>query len=206
MKAKKDYGRIFSARERVKVKQRLLPVEPKKLIDQKIKFKGRVLDFGCLVESENYRKTLRDGGQYHGFDIEQESVKWLQAKGFYVDFWKCKEKFDLVVASQVYEHLPVEEREDFLKKAGELLAEGGRLVIDYPFFGNLNAVTYWQDRSHETPPAVEDEVSLVELYGLKAEAFLVGISFWPPYYFLRLLANLILGFPPQHTVVIIGQK
>lgn len=205
-KGTSGYTSVFKGRREKTVKAVYSCLNPRSFIDKNFVFNKRLLDFGSGIESENYHKTIRDGGDYQGFDVDEESKKWLRKKGFFVDFWATSDKFDIVVASQVYEHLDLDEREKFIERAYTLLEKGGILILDFPYVKNIGGLTYWEDRTHLFPPDPIDDSSLVELYEFKSEVYLVGISYYPPYYFLRLLTNFLLGFYPQHTAIIVCKK
>lgn len=203
---KNKYDEIFYKRSGIQLKRVFRPASSTDLIDKKIKFDGKVMDFGSMIDSLNYKKTVRDGGQYYGFDIDGKTVEWLKENNFYIDFWNTNERFDVIIATQVYEHLDKEMRDAFIKKSYELLNEKGLLIIEYPHIRNLGGMNYWTDRTHVQPPAVEDEAIMLRMFGFKTELYLAGISYWPPQNFLRMIANMLIGLHPQHNVVIFGMK
>jgi cyclopropane fatty-acyl-phospholipid synthase-like methyltransferase len=123
-KGKSGYTSIFNARKNKKIKAVYKSLDPNAFIDRTFAFDKRLLDFGGGVESRAYHKTKRDGGQYTGYDVDSQSEKWLTDNGFFVDFWTTSDKFDIVIASQVYEHLDHDERERFIGRAYEVLEEG----------------------------------------------------------------------------------
>lgn len=205
-KGKSDYTSIFNARHNKKINAVYSCLDPNKFIDKTFVFDKRLLDFGSGMESKTYHKTMRDGGAYHGYEVDADCEKWLKDTGFFTDFWTTSDKFDIIVSSQVYEHLEHSERERFIERAYELLDEGGRLILDFPYVKNIGGLTYWEDRTHLFPPDPIDDASLLELYGFKADVYLVGISCYPHYHFFRLILNLILGFHPQHTSVVACKK
>src|SRR5437667_7182392 len=76
-----------------------------------------LLDFGSDVDSPLYKKFQRDnggdGGKYRGYDIDEDTISWLKEQGYYYDFYNdnsLRGLFDIVAASQVYEHLTEPER------------------------------------------------------------------------------------------------
>jgi SAM-dependent methyltransferase len=205
-KGKNEYTSIFNARRNKKIKAVYSCLDSNVFIDKTFIFNKRLLDFGSGVESKTYHKTTRDGGQYHGWDIDVSSEKWLTDNGVFTDFWTTSNKFDIIVASQVYEHLDHDEREQFIERAYNILEEGGVLIMDFPYVKNIGGLTYWEDRTHLFPPDPIDDSSLLEQYGFKSSIYLVGISYYPPYYFFRILLNFLLGFYPHHTSVVVCKK
>lgn len=206
MKGKSLYGEIFDRRKAAKLQVVYKYFEPRKFIDEKFKFDKKVLDFGCAIESDNYKKTLKDGGSYYGFDLDQKTVEWLKKENLFIDFWNTQEKFDTIVASQVYEHLDHESREQFIERCHKLLNLKGMLIIDFPYVKNIGGLTYWEDRTHLFPPDAVDDSHLAELYSFESEVYLVGISYFPPHYFFRVLLNILLGFYPHHTAILACKK
>ncbi len=208
MKERNDYSKIFERRKKGKInpKKIFFPFEPLKFIDKKIKFKGKILDFGCLKESFFYKKTLKDKGKYFGYDIDSKSVEWLKTNNFYMDFWNTKEKFDVIIANHVYEHIEIQEREKFIKRCSEILNKNGTLIIAFPNVMNLSGIEYWKDRTHKLPPSPLDEASFSELFGFKTELYWVGLSFFPPKYFFRIIANFFFGFCSLHNCILFCKK
>ncbi len=202
MKGKEEYNKIFRKRKNKKINFIYTTLCPRKFVDKKFIFDKKILDFGSGIESPNYKKTADDKGSYFGFDIDEETVAWLKDNDFYVDFWKTEEKFDIIMASEVYEHLDFETRENFIERASQLVGPDGLLIVDFPYIHNLDGSFYWLDRTHLFPPSPADESSLIELYGFNAEIYVVGIAYWPPYRILRIILNLLLGYRPQHTTIL----
>lgn len=206
MKGKENYSSVFRKRRIKKIVSVYRYLDPFKFKNNKFKFNARVLAFGCGIESNNFKKTIRDGGKYFGFDIDEQSIAWLKENYLYVDFWNTKEKFDIITASQVYEHLNHETREKFLQRSYQILNSGGLLIIDFPYVQNIGGFSYWEDRTHLFPPDPIDDSHLAELYGFKSEVYLLCISYYPIYYTFRVVFNLLLGFRPHHTAILILKK
>jgi hypothetical protein len=206
MMDEKQYLQIFQNRKQKEAKIIFYPFSSTDFIDKEFKFSGKILDFGSSIESPNYKKTLRDNGKYFGYDIDDKTIEWLKEKNAFIDFWKTKERFDIIIGSQVYEHLEKEQREQLIKKSFDCLNNNGVLILEYPYVQNIGGMNFWKDRTHKTPPAVEDEAILMEMFGFEAQAYLAGISYWPLKNFLRLVLNILVGYHPQHNVVIIGKK
>lgn len=185
--------------------------------DRKFNFKGLlVLDFGSSKESNFYTKFRKENNSnvknYKGYDIDETSVQWLKDNSFYYDFYNddsLKGKFELINASQVYEHLTLIERENFIKRAYELLKKNGILLIDIPYINNLNLIEFIRrDRTHKIV-SCEDEAIYIEQFGFDVEVYIGGYTM--PYKSLlsniyRIFTNLILGYKPFYVTVIIGKK
>ena len=177
-------------------------------------FKNKtVLDFGCDIESpacaQFMEQNLSDKN-YFGYDISETVTKWLKNKKYYYDFWNDNsKKFDVINASEVYEHLSKELRENFLKRSYYLLKPGGKLYIDIPYIANLNIIEFYRrDRTHEAV-ACEDEALYIEQFGFITQLFVGGytipyLSFFTNLY--RIMTNLILGYKPFLVTFIIARK
>ena len=66
---------------------------------------------------------------------------------------EIKETFDVIVLSEVIEHLSFQDGIDLLKRLNGLLAAGGRLVVSVPNIHHPNA--YLRDSDHKTPYSYE---------------------------------------------------
>ncbi len=202
-----EYSDFFKHRDRIPIIPIWSPLSSPKFVYKKLDFAGKkILDFGSSYDSPNVEEAMKKGSDYHGYDIDEKTVKWLKEKGYFVDFWKTKEKFDLMLVSQVYEHLTKQQQEDLVKRASQVLNSGGFLVLEYPYLNNLGGNNFWRDRTHTTPPSLEDEAIFIEKFGFRSKLYVAGISYWGPRNFFRLVFNWILGFYPQHNVVVISQK
>ena len=117
--------------------------------DKKISFfmkhtyNKRVLDLGCVDHFElNYRskywlhKAIKLSAKYLvGLDYYEAGVTFLKKEGFTVllgdaQSFEIKEKFDVVTAGDLIEHLP--NLEGFFKSVHKVLSSGGILVISTP--------------------------------------------------------------------------
>ncbi len=204
---KKEYNKIFKQRHLKKINAIYFPFSSNDFVYKKIDFENKkVLDFGSNIESPNYLHCKKVNAKYFGFDIDESTVKWLKEKKIFIDFWKTKQKFDIIIASQVYEHLNKKEQEQFIKQAKKLLKKNGLLILEYPFVMNLGGVGFWRDRTHTMPPSIEDEALFIDQHGFESELFVAGISFWGPRNLFRAILNWLIGFYPQHNIVIISKK
>lgn len=102
-----------------------------------------VLDLGCIDHSENnwrsrywLHKAIRSVAKnLTGLDYYNEGVVKLKAQGFNIvhgdaQSFEFIEKFDVVTAGDLIEHLP--NLEGFFKSVKNVLNDGGKLVITTP--------------------------------------------------------------------------
>jgi hypothetical protein len=175
-----------------------------------------LLDFGSDIEAPLYTRfqSENDGGKgrYMGYDVGDDAVLWLKQNGYFYDFYNDDSlvgSFDLIVASQVYEHLTEVERENFLARAHRLLSGSGILIVDAPYIANLNLIEFFKrDRSHK-PVALEDEAAYFETFGFKVRAYIGGRT--APYRTLwwnlwRFVGNIALGYYPFYVVLFYATK
>lgn len=175
-----------------------------------------VLDFGSSIASNFFKKYVNDNRgnnmEYYGFDLDNQTVKWLRDNDFYYDFYgddKLKGKFDIINASQVYEHLTLEERGFFIKRSHELLKRGGLLLLDFPYINNLNLIEFFHgDRTHK-PVSCEDEAIYIKVCGFECKVFIGGFT-WPYQSLFRnvisFIWNILLGYYPFHITLIEATK
>jgi SAM-dependent methyltransferase len=92
---------------------------------------GKLLDVGC--GSKPYR-TLFDGAQYVGLDIDSETARLRGVADAFYDggrFPFADGEFASVLCNQVLEH--VFQPEEFVREIRRVLAPGGRLLMTVPF-------------------------------------------------------------------------
>jgi len=148
---------------------------------------------------------------YYGFDSSRSPVAWLKANGHYYDFWTDDSlKFDVINASQVYEHLTEEMREKFAVRSRELLRAGGILYLDFPYIQNLGLIDFFSDKTHK-PVACVDEALCLEQLGFKTDLYVGGYTMVYGTLFswrniIRLGCNLLLGYKPFFVTFIIAKK
>jgi len=207
-----------------KIKARKEGVKPRpvwgswgRFYDRVFNLRGRaVLDFGSDVESPLYKKFEREnageGGKYKGYDIDEDTISWLRGQDYYYDFYSddsLRGSFDIIVASEVYEHLTESERERFLSRSHELLSSSGSLVVDVPYIANLNLIEFFKrDRSHK-PVALEDEAAYFETFGFTVRVYIGGRTapYRPMFWNLwRFVGNIALGYYPFHVALFDATK
>jgi 2-polyprenyl-3-methyl-5-hydroxy-6-metoxy-1,4-benzoquinol methylase len=187
----KSYNSFFKQRESIRIKKIISPYENWFATNFDLNDKT-VLDFGCNVESLFYKRTKRyKNVTYKGFDLDEDTINWLKQNSYYEDFWHTHNKFHIINATQVYEHLDIQQRLDFCAHCLELLTDDGILLLDFPFIENLNGLRFWHDLTHK-PVSSKDDPLLVKNSGFgEVETFLVGSP--PLNFFLYLLNILIFG-------------
>ncbi len=183
-------------------------MNPKEVIFSKVSFnEKKVLDFRCNIKTEIFKKCKEYKAKYFGFDINDSAKKWLKKNKIFIDFWKTKQKFDIIISTQVYEHLTKKEQEKFIKRSYKLLNKKGILIIEYPNINNIKGVGFWaSDRTHRFPPSLFDESTLIDLFGFDSEIYATGFSIWGPRNILIEIINILLDFIPQHNILIIAKK
>jgi 2-polyprenyl-3-methyl-5-hydroxy-6-metoxy-1,4-benzoquinol methylase len=202
-----------------KVKVRKILISYQKWFEKNFNMKGKsVLDIGCLIESEIYKKFVRDNASsngYYGFDIDREAVNWLHGFDAYYDIYSAREylEFDYIFLVDVYEHLAPDERIEILGICNHLLTESGRLYVAMPYTKNLNyLVNFVDDWTHKLVD-LEGEVAAFMAFGNfefdKIEVYLGGWTM--PYRKARqnvagIIRNLICLFPPFYVGIIVARK
>ena len=182
-----------------------------------------VLDFGAGAPSHNWfaqevHRANRGGqpfdvrdlrGRYYGYDRDARIEGILREVGIWHDPWDgaLDGRIDIVWSSWVHEHLCPEDRAEFLRLAHRLLRPAGWLYLAFPNMANLNAINMSHDPEHR-PLAPLYEIWRCAEAGFEVESFYFGLrSFGPllatPF---MLLANRLLGFPPQTSVFVRGRK
>lgn len=137
---------------------------------------ARLLDYGCggghLLEVARGR-----GFDVHGFDVGARSLAACRVKGLPVtdDAARLPRGFDVVVMSHVLEH--VADHGEVLHRCGELLAPGGRLVVEVPNARSLRAVL--------SPSIATRRLGFDERY----RAFPIHLSYFTPPTLRRVLAR-----------------
>lgn len=174
-----------------------------------------VLDFGSGVKSAVYQQYQQQNGHvtgYRGYDACAEVQTWLEQGGHNCDFWNdqsLRGQFDLIIGNQIYEHLDREERLRLIARATELLKEGGRLVLTYPFaLYNMNFRYFWEDITHK-PVGVEAEAGVIALFGYQTQIYIGGLKGQPFGLWENLVClfrNVVLLFPPFWLVNITARK
>lgn len=123
----------------------------KKLLDivtAELRGGEKILDVGASTRrlGERVNKKL-SGVTYKTMDIDRAK------EHDYYSLDEIKETFDVVVLSEVIEHISFQDGIELLKRLNGLLATGGRLVVSVPNIHHPNA--YLRDSDHKTPYSYE---------------------------------------------------
>ncbi|MFA5070043.1 MAG: class I SAM-dependent methyltransferase [Patescibacteria group bacterium] len=115
----------------------------------KIKKEGTVLDLGCgagilvnLLHQNNFEAT--------GIDSSKEVIEFARNNnnGNYehtaITQYNTSKKFDVVVATQIIEHL--RDPEDFLNRIHKLLKDDGIIILETPNLKSWNPHSFWRKR------------------------------------------------------------
>jgi len=120
-----------------------------KLVHQQLQGRAprRILDFGCGPgRSIAYIRRYFPDAEVWGFDVSEDSVKQARSHcpdaRFISDMAEITDqKFDLIVAANVFHHIPLGERRGALQDCGKVLSPTGSI---YLFEHNpYNPVTRW---------------------------------------------------------------
>lgn len=173
-----------------------------------------VLDFGCGIESPVAKRFERANGDldgYFAYDLDADAIaKWTNL-GKYYDFFgndALAAQLDVVYADNTYEHLTLQQREDFVLRSRFMLRPGGTLVLVYPHVCNMNLIEHFQDRTHQIV-AREHEAVFISALGFRSQLFICGLTFpAKPIMFsiAQFLRNVLLGYYPQTTVILKATK
>jgi 2-polyprenyl-3-methyl-5-hydroxy-6-metoxy-1,4-benzoquinol methylase len=100
----------------------------------------KLLDVGC-GEGQLIQTAKDEGWDAVGIDLSESAIRLCRERGLpasQTDFFDSRldhQRFDAIVMSELIEHVPAPAR--FLRRAEELLEEGGTLYLTTPNFGSL---------------------------------------------------------------------
>ncbi len=211
---RRDYWRTNKNRDAVKLRVVWEPYHT--FIKKLVPLKGRtLLDFGSGIESPVAKRFLADNGSlsgYFAYDVDRQAANKWDSEGRYYSFFTDDQKvgaFDFVYADNSYEHLTLDQREEFIKRSGELLQPRGQLVLVYPHIANMNLIEHFErDRTHMMVTR-EHEAGFINSMGYSTQLYIAGLTFpYKPILFSvkQLLRNLLLGYYPQTMVIIVASK
>jgi len=120
------------------------------VIAEEMRDGGKILDVGASVTLLREKIMKRfPSAVYKTMDIDR-----AQHHDYY-DLADISETFDLIVLSEVIEHLEFQEGMSMLGRLLELLSDGGRMIVSTP---NLHHPHRYWDSDHKTPYRY-DEIS-----------------------------------------------
>lgn len=123
---------------------------------------SRVLEIGAGDRRLAPRIAARNpGGSYESLDPDP---------ALFHDYRSLDEvagPYDLIVALEVVEHLPLAELREWLPRVVGLLSPGGRLVLSTP--NTFYPPAYLRDATHQTPLCYDELAGLVTLAGGRVE-------------------------------------
>lgn len=138
-KAQKEYyGRYWIAREKKlcideKCRKNFIVLNVKKIMSGS-KHSLRILDIGC---GRGWLTEILSGyGNVLGVDLSIDTAKTLypqlKFKEANIIFDKIEGDYDLIVSSEVIEHLTLEHQQIYIKKTYNILNENGYLILTTP--------------------------------------------------------------------------
>ena len=127
---------------------------------------GRLLEVGAAERPFDDRlKTAFPGLIHKTLDIDPASGHDFHSLD---EVSTAKESFDLIVAWEVIEHLPLEEIPGWLSALKRATAPGGRLILSTP--NVFRPGQYWKDLTHRTPIVYTDLGALLLMAGFELES------------------------------------
>lgn len=119
----------------------------KKLWDvviEELKGGDKILDVGAHDRAIGEKMMAKFSSViYKSMDIDR-----AQSHDYY-SFEEIAESFNMILLSEVIEHLEFREGISLLKKLFELLNRGGKIILSTPNIHHPNC--YWRDSNHKTP-------------------------------------------------------
>ena len=163
----------------------------------------KVLDIGASNRNlEGRLKRHHPNLIYKSMDIDQEQ---------YHDFYsleEIQEPFDVVFLFEVIEHLGLEEGVQLLKRAYDLLNEGGRLILTTP--NVFNPSRFWRDATHKVAYCYDELGGLLLAQGFQIKAMYRTYSDAFHRYLFRLYVmaplHRYLGIDFAKSILVIAEK
>ena len=140
---RKEIRKVYPSVYNLALKKKLLDVVIKELRGEE-----RILDVGASTRRLGERiKKKFSAITYKTMDIDRAK------EHDYYSLDEIKETFDVIVLSEVIEHLSFPDGIELLKRLNALLPSGGRLIVSTPNLHHPNR--YW-DSDHKTPYRYEE--------------------------------------------------
>ena len=132
---RKNYPSIYS----LKIKKKIFEI-----ISEETGENNRILDVGA--SGRILREKIRDqfpSAIYKSMDID------VSGQHDYYSLETITESFDLIILSEVIEHLEFNNGLIMLRRLWTLMNDSGRIIVSTPNLHHPNR--YWQDPDHKTP-------------------------------------------------------
>jgi len=173
------------------------------LMVENIRDGEKILDIGASDRNlEGRLKRHYPNLIYKSMDVDREQVH---------DFYsleEIQESFDVVFLFEVIEHLGLEEGVHLLKKAYDLLNEGGRLILTTP--NVFNPSRFWRDATHKAAYCYDELGGLLLAQGFQIKAMYRTYSDAFHRYLFRLYVmaplHRYLGIDFAKSVLVIAEK
>lgn len=140
---RKEIRKLYPSVYKLALKKKLFDI-----VAAELRGKEKILDVGASTRrlGERINEKL-SGVTYKTMDIDRAK------EHDYYSLDEIKETFDVIVLSEVIEHISFREGIDLLKRLATLLVPGGRLIVSTPNLHHPNR--YW-DSDHKTPYRYEE--------------------------------------------------
>ena len=163
----------------------------------------KILDIGA--SNRNLQERLRRHFPkliYKSMDVDRD-----QFHDFY-GLEEIHELFDVIFLFEVIEHLSLEEGVHLLKKAYELLNEGGRLILTTP--NVFNPSRFWRDATHRVAYCYDELGGLLLAQGFSIAAMYRTYNDAFHRYFFRVFVmaplHRYLGIDFAKSILIVAEK
>ena len=173
------------------------------LMVENIRDGEKILDIGASDRNlEGRLKRHYPNLIYKSMDVDRE-----QSHDFY-SLDEIQESFDVVFLFEVIEHLGLEEGVQLLKRAYDLLDEGGRLILTTP--NVFNPSRFWRDATHKVAYCYDELGGLLLAQGFQIKAMYRTYSDAFHRYLFRLYVmaplHRYLGVDFAKSILVIAEK
>ena len=154
---RKEIRKAYPSVYNLKIKKKILDV-----IVEELKEGNKILDVGAYNRDLN--KKIIDKFPlvtYKTMDIDK-----AQPHNYY-SLDEISESFDIIILSEVIEHLEFNEGISMLQKLFDLLNIGGKIIVSTPNIHHPNR--YWWDHDHKTPYRYDEMGGLLLAAGFRIE-------------------------------------
>jgi SAM-dependent methyltransferase len=173
------------------------------LMVENIRDGEKILDIGASDRNlEGRLKRHYPNLIYKSMDVDRE-----QSHDFY-SLDEIQESFDVVFLFEVIEHLGLEEGVQLLKRAYDLLNEGGRLILTTP--NVFNPSRFWRDATHKVAYCYDELGGLLLAQGFQIKAMYRTYSDAFHRYLFRLYVmaplHRYLGIDFAKSILVVAEK